>query len=206
MPAPFQKREPSSKSGETWYDQTSVYLHNVRWNRFFARLKYLAWEIFTKLVLGLIYFSIISEGFRILIPILAERIHRFPGLGWMNDSEALYQIDLAHLMSLFMLIAVWYLWDRILTLWLDAEITFDDLSWNQDNDITFILLLGAVVLGADACLFYLSVSNVSWGGSSFSITAVIATAAYLAVLLFVTYVSIRLRKSLHHFKKEIYRA
>jgi len=202
MSESLKQTRPSSGTEETWYDQTSNYLQNVRWKRVIARLKFVLWEIGTKLILGIIYFSIISEEFRILVPVLAERIHQLPGLSGMADYDATYRLDLAHFMSIFMLIAVWYLWDRILQLWLNAEIGFDDLSWNQDNDISFILLLGAIILGADICLFYLAISNVSWGAATFSFTAVIATAAYLSVLLFATYISIRLRKDLRNLRKE----
>lgn len=59
----------------------------------------------------------------------------------------------------------------------------------------FIATLAFTILGADTWIFYTAVSQMGWG-SSFSFSAMIATAAYLGVLIFVLYVSETLRNDL----------
>jgi hypothetical protein len=59
--------------------------------------------------------------------------------------------------------------------------------------------MASVIIVADAWLFYLGMTELNWGGTSFSGVAALATGAYVVVLMFVTYVGVTLRENL---KKE----
>jgi hypothetical protein len=167
-----------------------------------ARLKYWAWEILTKGILGVIYISVIAEGLRRLVPALGQRLYRLPGLGALREYEATYRLDLAPFLAVFILIAVWYLWDEILQLWLRRECDDDESPWNRANHGLLIVSLGIVILGSDAVLFYIAMTQIGWQGAGFSFPALLATVAYLAVLIFVSFVSINLREAVNALSKE----
>lgn len=175
----------------------------IRWSLVHALLKYWSWQIATKAVLGMIYLAVIAEGFRLLMPPLGQRLYKLPGLGWTRDYEATYRLDLANFFSIFMLIAVWYLWGMILCFWLEVDPFSDKPTTNTDRHKAVVVVLGVVVLVADACLFYAAMTQMGWTGATFSFTAVVATAAYLAVIVFVTYVGINLRKNIADIEREI---
>ena len=163
---------------------------------FRAALYYYTWQLLTKVFLGVVYMTVISEGFRHLIPALALRLSKVPGLSALDGFEFSYRIDLAHGFAFFMLLSVCFLWSRILVLWLEPGHHFDEIGWDDEHHVQLILTLGVIILCADACFFYIGVTQTTWGGSSFSFIAVVATAAYLSVLIWVTYVAAALHKKL----------
>ncbi|MDA1016752.1 MAG: hypothetical protein O3A00_20130 [Planctomycetota bacterium] len=160
------------------------------------------WQIVSKLVLGVVYLSIIAEGFRMLVPVLGRNLYRLPMLGWMEDFEGTYELDMASVMAMFMLVAVCSLWDRILTLWVAEKIGFDHRIREQNNRDSFVLLLGVVVLASDLVLFFVAINEITWSGSGLSITSLFATTAYVAVLVFSIFIAITLREKIAHLKTE----
>lgn len=161
-----------------------------------AYFLYLLWQVATKLILGVIYFAIISEGLRMLLPTLGTKIHKLPGLSTLYEYELTHRLDLAHPLSILVLTFVWMQWSSILRMWLGEDGSFDHLGWQPQRHTQLIVGLGAVLLISDAALFYVALAELSWNGSWFSATALLATAAYLAVLIFVTLVSINLHRKI----------
>lgn len=161
----------------------------LRWALILAHFRYFAWQLATKTVLGVLYFAVISEGLRLLIPSLGTKIRKLPALGWFADYEATYQLDIAHFFAIFLLVAAWSLWGSLLRMWLDID------RLNPTNQI-LIYVMATVILTADAWLFYLGMAELNWGSDSISSVALIATAAYVVVLMFVTYVGIGLKASI----------
>ena len=166
---------------------------------FMAYMKYLAWIVLTKIPLGFIYINIIAEGLRMLVPPLGQKLHRIPGLAALAQYEETHKLDLAPLFAMFLLVGVFYLWSRLIQLWIEAD-RGAYVDWLGDRETTLVLLLGAVILLADAILFYVAMAEFSWG-SMFSLTALIATAAYVAVLIFVSYVSVNLHNDIIYIKE-----
>lgn len=162
----------------------------------FAHVKYWAWKAVTIVVLAPIYCSVIAEGLRMLVPALGQKLYKLPipGIASLAQYQELRRLDLAIFLALFLLIAVWWLWEQLLRVILGSDAAFRDSGWNPDAYKRVVLILGMIVLGADACLFYVSMVQMGWGGTRFSIPALLATAAYLAVIVFVSLVSLNLRK------------
>jgi len=156
-----------------------------------ARLKLLAWNVFTKPTLGLIYLAVISEGLRQLVPVLGQKLYKLPGLSFLQDYEVTYKLDLAPFFAVFLLIAVWHLWAKVLELWISRD--REDLWWDSDSHKTLVRFLAVTILGADTFLFYSAVSQMGWS-ATLSLSALVATAAYVGVTIFVSYVSLCLRK------------
>jgi hypothetical protein len=172
----------------------------IRWGVLWAQIQYWAWQIFTKVVLGIIYLAVIAEGLRLVVPALGQKIHKLPGLSSFNDYEFTHRLDLAHFFSLFMLIGVWSLWASMLRVWLEVDSRIND--WDSENYRRLIVTLGSIILLADACLFYAAMTQIGWGGSVFSLSALLATAAYLAMIVFVTFASITLQRKVTDRRKD----
>jgi hypothetical protein len=163
---------------------------------FVAHAKYWLWKLVTIIVLAPIYCSVIAEGLRMLVPALGQKLHKLPipAFSTFGQYEETRRLDLAIFMALFLLVAVWWLWEQVLKVFLSNEDTFHDSGWNAEAYKRVVLILGIIILGADACLFYASMVQIGWGGTRLSVPALLATAAYLAVIVFVSLVSLNLRK------------
>ena len=76
-------------------------------------------------------------------------------------------------------------------------VTYNALSKRKLDIAAFdsagVMVLGTVILGADAMLFYTALANLGWGGTSFSFSALLATASYVAILVFQAYVTVSMR-------------
>lgn len=167
----------------------------VDWGKLWTRIRIVLWTVFIKIPLGVVYVSIIAEGLRILVPPLGQKLWKLPLLTFLRDYEETHRLDLAPVMSVFILIAVFVLWEQVLEIWLVRQ--EKGSAWLMDNKAILIVGLGSLVLGADICLFYVGVVQSGWGGVSFSFSALIATAAYLGVLVFVSLQSLTLRLDLN---------
>ena len=75
--------------------------------------------------------------------------------------------------------------------------------WNRSNVEALTVWLGLVIIGADSVLFYVAMTRVGWQGATFSLPAFLATLAYVAVLIFVSFVSITLSQRIVELRKEI---
>ena len=163
-----------------------------------AKLKSWAWKIFTVPIIWLMYCVLISEALRYLLPVLATRIHKLPlpFVSYLRYWEGFHRLDIAHLFAILLCMAVWFLWVEILTAFLSNERSVERSGWNPDAYRCFVNLLGGVVLSCDAILFYIAVTQLDWGSSRFSFAALVATAIYLGVIVFVSFVSVKLDRPL----------
>ena len=78
----------------------------------------------------------------------------------------------------------------------------EDEGWDIDKYRKLIVGLGFVILGSDACLFFYAITQMGWSGGGFSATALIATAAYLAVVVYLSYVSVTLKQNVLDLAEE----
>ncbi len=159
-----------------------------------AQAKYWSWQIVSKLFLSIIYMTVISEGLRIAVPPLAQKLYKFPFLGFLRDYEETHRLDAAFFLALFVLVATWYLWQELLHLWLQREES-PDTAPHLPRRLQLIVTIGAIILGADLAIFYLSMAKRSWGGTLFSFPALVATLGYAGVLVFFSLVSRDLRNT-----------
>jgi hypothetical protein len=154
----------------------------------FANVKYLAWHVFSKLFLGVFVIGVVSEGARRMIPSLGQKVFKvvpiFDGID--------HRIDLAHCFALVLLLGTWWSWSGLLEAWLGIK------PYSRATTIT--LPLAFVFISVDTTLFYVSTAHWSWGGSHFSGTAALATAGYVAVLVFVAFVTVQLKDELRKAK------
>lgn len=163
-----------------------------------AHAKYWLWKLFTIVILAPIYCSVIAEGLRMLVPAMGQKLYKLaiPGFSMFGQYQETRRLDLAIFMAIFLLLAVWWLWEQVLKVFLSTDAVFEGSGWNAANYTRVVLILGVIILGADACLFYVSMVQMGWGATRLSIPSLLATAAYIAVIVFVSLVSLNLRKPL----------
>ena len=176
----------------------------VNWPLVRARIRLIAWWIVTKSALAVIYVSMIREALASLIPALSMKLSRaVPGLGFLASFEETRRLDLAFFMAIFMLLAVVCLWHKVLSLWLyghrEKESSASEYRRRRER---IYAVLAIVIIVVDSVLFYRAMIHSGWGQSLFSATAMVATAGYLVVLLFLTLVTIQLGEAVREAKLE----
>ena len=106
----------------------------------------------------------------------------------------------------FVMLAVFWLWSRVLALYMhgdDTAIQTDDPGLRKRRETVFYSL-AATILIADGLLFYIAMTQSSWGGSSFSFTALLATVIYISVLIFVTVFANDLKEQILNAKENFH--
>ncbi len=153
--------------------------------------KAVCWKLLTLLCIGLVYWTVNSEGIRLSMPVFATPLRKLPVplLSYLRHWEYSYRFDLAHLFALFMLFAVFHLlvlMTRITLFGKDAP----GLPKRIDLDLytRIVFALGIIFVVGDCLLFFVGVRHHagSWGGANF-LVAVVATTLYLTVLGFVSF-------------------
>jgi hypothetical protein len=169
---------------------------------FIARCKLCAW-VALKMVLGVIYVSVISDGLRILLPDLGKKLYKLPipYANLLENDEVGHRLDLAHVFALFLLIAVFFLWSWLIRTWLRPGEEEDD-GWDATNYQRLVFALAVVIISADTFIFYRALVEYDWGGGSVSTTCVVATVAYAAIQVFVSFVSVVLDQQVRKLLKE----
>lgn len=164
-----------------------------------GQLKAWGWKIATLPFLTIIYVALISEGLRLLIPALGQPLWKsvpIPGFSYLRGYTGLHKLDVAHLMALFLLFAVWYSWVvNIRLLFAPHEFTART-GWILENYRWFVQILSITILVADALLFYCSmIQQGVWGSNAiFSFSALLATVCYTAILVFTSFVTVNLEE------------
>jgi hypothetical protein len=156
-----------------------------------------AWKIGSFPFLAIVYVSVISDGLRRLVPELGVPLWRavpLPGFSLLRNYEGLRKLDLAHMLSLILLFASWFMWVAVLrTLFFPRDFAHR-AGLNLPVYTKFVFGLACVILVCDSSLFYYALVNGGiWGGNAFmSFPALLATCAYTALLVFVSYVTLHL--------------
>ncbi|MBS0263430.1 MAG: hypothetical protein JSS02_15920 [Planctomycetes bacterium] len=151
----------------------------------FLHLRYWLWQAVSKGFLGFIYLAVISEGLRVLVPALGQKMYKLPLLGFLRMYEATYRLDLAPFFAMFLLIGVFVLWPRIIAVWMTGR-----SFWECSSEQRLVVVLGSGILFADAVLFYYAMTQMTWGESTLSFSGLVATVAYVGVLVFVSWFSV----------------
>lgn len=163
-------------------------------------IKACLWKLIAVVVVGPTYVAVISEGMRLLVPTLGQKLHKLPipGIGMLKGYAELYRLDIAHMMSIILLFAVWYLWLKLMVILFDGHHFFRRNPWNPATYTRVIAALAILILGADAALFYYAMTQqmgFMTAKTTLSIPALLATAAYVGVLVFISFVSFNLEHS-----------
>ena len=98
------------------------------------------------------------------MPALGRKLHRL-GIPFFSQF-GLYQetrnLDLAIFLALFILVAVWWTWEHVLEILMCPQPSDGECEWHFDTYKRVLLILGGVLIVADACLFISPSSR--WAG------------------------------------------
>jgi hypothetical protein len=147
-----------------------------------------------KILVGVGYVAVITSGLRTVVPALGMRLYRLPLFSQLKHYEVWHDLDLAMPAGILLFGLSSWIWCVLLESWLYDQ---NDLGASGRNATKYercLLVLGSVILFADACLFYRAMTFVGWGGEVFSISSLICTLAYVAVLVAVCAVSVNLKR------------
>lgn len=170
-----------------------------------AVLAYAAWTVFIKVTLAIIYFALMSQGFRHVLEDSGMRLSKLPGLEWLDDLESTYRLDVAQGCAVLLLVVSWFAWSMLLR-WninMDLQDFFRRLRCNLDITRTIIFSFSTIIIVGDGCLFYASFVAISAFGSwAFSPTAAVATVVYVSTLMFINFISFYLYQRIKDVQSE----
>lgn len=162
----------------------------INWKLVRARASYWGWQVAMLLALGLVFMPIVVQGLRVGFPTLATRI--------------LGRMDMAVVIAWGLLFFVPFFWKKILQLWLGADRIFDSLGRYEENHKVLVTGLGGILLFADGYAFFSAIADAGdWDSeSSFSFSALMLTAGYMAMVISMSYFSLLLRARLETLEGE----
>lgn len=153
-----------------------------------------------KFLIGVGYVAVIAEGLRIVVPALGMKLYKLPLLGTLKDYEGWHRLDLALFAGILLFALSSSIWCELLDRWLFSDSASEPSGPSTANYEKCLVIVGSVILIADACLFYRAMTFVGWGGGPFSFTALLCTLAYVAVLVAVCMTSVNLKRKYLSFK------
>lgn len=165
-----------------------------------GKVKSWLFKLLTTPLMGVIYWVVIADGLRLLLPALGIPLWKLPipGISYLRLYQGFNKFDLANCLAIFLCLAVFFLWLNILRMWLSEDGFFVSRRLDAEKYALVLLILGLVILGSDIALFYYSMCNQSWLGSGFSLSAALITLAYTGVVVFVSFLCVSLEAEEQH--------
>jgi hypothetical protein len=148
-----------------------------------------------KFLIGVGYVAVITEGLRMVVPALGIKLYRLPLLSALKHYEVWHKLDLALFAGMLLFALSSWIWCVLLESWLYDREGLGVSGRNATKYERCLCVLGSVILFSDACLFYRAMTFVGWGGEVFSVTSLLCTLAYLAVLVTICAVSVNLKRN-----------
>jgi hypothetical protein len=165
----------------------------------FARAKYFAWLIATAFVLVAICLPLTSEAVRSLLPSFGTKLSKTAVIGALFGGQSMAKVDVAYVAAAVIYVVVLYFWRELLSLWLDPDAVTD---FNEGPYKTVVTLGGVLILLIDGGLMYVAIASLNWGKLTFSFVALLFTLTYLVGLVFVSLVSMQLKKAIKKLEDE----
>ena len=169
--------------------------HNKRkpidWDKVWAWILFILWTVAAKGIVFILCEELMSDGAMNIAAILGKKLWKVPGFWWLDYYEATHRLTLANLFVLLPVTATFMLYSRLFLYYL-ARDRFDEKyqRWNPERYSKLIIILAAIIVPADAGIFFASFGSGSWGGNKFGPTTFLATALYSASIAFVSLISV----------------
>ncbi|WP_253157122.1 hypothetical protein [Stieleria tagensis] len=133
-------------------------------------------------ILFTVVFAVAAQGIRELVPVMRTRLSRlpFPGFELLESYQGYSDLDLSHLASVLLFIAVTLIWIRVIS---ESKGLGTVMQQRKSNPIVFYLFaaIAVIILSADAFVFYcgLAARNNGWTETS-GYVPIACTALYAA--------------------------
>lgn len=154
-----------------------------------------------KLLVGFGYIAVITEGLRMVVPALGMKLYNMPFLGALKNYEGWHHLDLAPFAAVLLFCLSSAIWCALLEAWLYDDSTLRASGRCPVRYQQCMVVVGGVILFADACLFYRAMTMVGWSGRALSLPSLICTLAYLAVLVAVCMASVNVKRAYLSLKR-----
>ena len=143
--------------------------------------------------LGIVYWTIIAAGGRMLAPILATKLYKVPVPGvfaWMRHYVTWRDIDIANVLALIVLGIVWLAAGLMMHILVYGG--FRKRGAKESFLRGFVLTAAPVLILANAALFYASLGETGgiFGNQRFSVSQLIMTILYTTVLVFFAFLEV----------------
>ena len=136
-------------------------------------------RVFFCLFLLVVYLNISAEGMRALFDLAAMPLHKtglWP-LTYLGNFAETRKIDVAHFLSLGLMVTVWVSWELLTGYYMDGPEMTNHRRVNWAG--------GTVVLAGDAILFWTGIQQSAFFGGVSIFAATVLTALYVAMLILV---------------------
>jgi hypothetical protein len=145
--------------------------------------KVVAINLFALPILGLIYWTINSIGVRLTFPVMAAKVYRVPGFGFLRHYYGWQDLDLANIMALGLLAFVWALTVLMMHIFLYGSFCREDVNEQFVNK--FIPVAGLVLVIFDAVMFCNGIGEQSGilGNDGVSPMQIVLTIGYSTAML-----------------------
>lgn len=156
--------------------------------------KSLIFSIATVPVLILIYSVVNAQGLRLTIVTLGTKLYKLPvpGFSYFEHLKNLRDLDLALVLALFMLCAVYVLTNAMVEILLFGP--HMDERLNVNAHVRFLTCLSSALLLIDTCMFYRGISEQGLLDDGGGVTPLVATVGYSGLLIFVAYFHVMLKR------------
>ena len=145
---------------------------------------YWFWQLVSKVGFGLVYLKVMVHGMQRLAPATSLKLLRHGNL----------RITAAHVLCLFLLVCVWISWGMIIRLILGEDGVFERRSWNQQRHMWLVVIAGGLLILFDFLMFYMSVADHDWRGTTFAWKPFLTTLAFSVILVLMEYKSLELHE------------
>ena len=158
--------------------------------------KRICWNGISLPIVAVIYWTVNSDGVRAQLPILGMRLYKLPlpFVSHLQDFEATYRLDLAHVFVMVLLFAVWYVLRSLIRIYLFGFDQDCKREIDQDRHQNLMIGIGIILMTGDLFIFYQGLSSnfYGWQEETNFITSLVSTIVYGGVLFFVSYIHVTL--------------
>lgn len=154
--------------------------------RIVARIKHFGFQLL-RIVFGIMYFEVISEGWRICFPMMAKPLWRSALFAALRGYEETRNLDFANLAALALFLLVSLFLEKAMDMCLHP-------GQEDENTRNVVILLATTLLGVDAWMFFQALGQLGWSSGKGSSTEIAATIGWVAMLVASSVVSVNLRR------------
>lgn len=138
-----------------------------------------------------VYITQLARGIQLAFPDAATKLSKSPFLTWLGKWQETKDLQAAHAYAMGFLALTFFGWEAVLRL------AFGDDSWFRkfpkvETAKKIVMTIVVTVMVVDAWFLYCGIINRSWGGATFSFSAVFIVVGYLALNVGVSLVSVYL--------------
>lgn len=134
--------------------------HVIKRRKTFGEVtKFWALNIVIAPLLFMLCLAVAAQGIRELVSVMRTRLYRlpFPGIENLRDYQGFSDLDLSHIASGLLFVAVTFIWVRVIS---ESKGYGEVMGYRESSPLAFYLYasIAAIILIADAFVFYVGLA------------------------------------------------